>query len=59
MNQRPQDTSAEEPEGGNPHIRFRGWPRPGDQPGLLNRVRHCGGIFAASAATSITMPGRS
>jgi hypothetical protein len=24
------------PEGGNPHIRFRGGPRQGDRPGLLN-----------------------
>jgi len=36
MNKRPQDTSAEEPDGGNPHIRFRGGPRLGDRPGLLN-----------------------
>ncbi len=36
MNKRPQDTSAEEPDGGNPHIRFRGGPRQGDRPGLLN-----------------------
>ena len=36
MNKRPPDTSAEEPDGGNPHIRFRGGPRQGDRPGLLN-----------------------
>jgi hypothetical protein len=36
MTKRPQDTSAEEPDGGNPHIRFRGGPRLGDRPGLLN-----------------------
>ena len=36
MSKRPQDTSAEEPDGGNPHIRFRGGPRQGDRPGLLN-----------------------
>jgi hypothetical protein len=36
MTKRPQDTSAEEPDGGNPHIRFRGGPRQGDRPGLLN-----------------------
>jgi len=36
MNKRPQDTSAEEPDGGNPHIRFRGGPGQGDRPGLLN-----------------------
>ena len=38
MNKRPQDTPAEEPDGGNPHIRFRGGPRLGDRPGLLNRA---------------------
>jgi hypothetical protein len=37
MTKRPQDTSAEEPDGGNPHIRFRGGPRLGDRPGLLNK----------------------
>ena len=37
MNKRPQDTSAEEPDGGNPHIRFRGGPGLGNRPGLLNR----------------------
>ena len=37
MSKRPQDTSAEEPDGGNPHIRFRGGPRLGDRPGLLNK----------------------
>jgi hypothetical protein len=36
MSKRAQDTSAEEPDGGNPHIRFRGGPRQGDRPGLLN-----------------------
>ena len=36
MSKRPQDTSAEEPDGGNPHIRFRGGPGRGNQPGLLN-----------------------
>jgi hypothetical protein len=36
MNTQPQDTSAEEPDGGNPHIRFRRGPRQGDRPGLLN-----------------------
>ena len=38
MSKRPQDTSAEEPDGGNPHIRFRGGPRQGDRPGLLNSL---------------------
>ena len=36
MNKRSQDTPAEEPDGGNPHIRFRGGPGLGNQPGLLN-----------------------
>ena len=38
MTQRPQDTSAEEPDGGNPHIRFRGGPELGNRLGLLNKV---------------------
>lgn len=36
MSERPPDAPAEEPDGGNPHIRFRGGPRQGDRPGLLN-----------------------
>jgi threonine dehydratase len=36
MNEQPQDTSAEEPDGGNPHIRFRGGPGLGNRPRLLN-----------------------
>jgi len=39
MSKRPQDTPAEEPDGGNPHIRFRGGPGRGNQPGLLNSYR--------------------
>jgi hypothetical protein len=38
MSKRPQDTSAEEPDGGNPHIRFRGGPRRGNSLGLLNEA---------------------
>jgi hypothetical protein len=38
MSKRPQDTSAEEPDGGNPHIRFRGGPELGNRLGLLNRL---------------------
>ena len=41
MTKRPQATSAEEPDGGNPHIRFRGGPRQGDRPGLLNIEINC------------------
>src|SRR5437868_2897475 len=39
MSKRPQDTPAEEPDGGNPHIRFRGGPGLGDRPGLLNKLQ--------------------
>ena len=35
MTQRPQDTSAEEPDGGNLHVRIRRGPGRGNQPGLL------------------------
>src|SRR5450631_4410541 len=39
MGRRPQDTTAEEPDGGNPHIRFRRGPERGNPPGLLNSKR--------------------
>ena len=39
MTTRPPDTSAEEPDGGNPHIRFRGGPELGNRLGLLNTNR--------------------
>ena len=39
MGRRPQDTTAEEPDGGNPHIRFRRGPERGNPPGLLNTKR--------------------
>ncbi len=39
MSKRPQDTPAEEPDGGNPHIRFRGGPELGNRLGLLNTAR--------------------
>jgi hypothetical protein len=38
MTRKPQDTSAEEPDGGNLHVRFRGGPGRGNRPGLLNRT---------------------
>ena len=38
MTRDPQDTSAEEPDGGNLQVRFRGGPGRGDRPGLLNSV---------------------
>jgi hypothetical protein len=37
MTKRPQDTSAEEPDGGNLHVRIRRGPGRGNQPGLLNK----------------------
>jgi len=42
MSKQLQATSAKEPDGGNPHIRFRGGPRQGDRPGLLNKRKACG-----------------
>ena len=39
MARKPQDTSAEEPDGGNLHVRFRGGPGRGNRPGLLNADR--------------------
>ena len=36
---RPQDTTAEEPDGGNLHVRIRRGPGRGNQPGLLNRIK--------------------
>jgi hypothetical protein len=36
MTRKPQDTSAEEPDGGNLQVRLRGGPGRGNQPGLLN-----------------------
>ena len=37
MTRTPQDTSAEEPDGGNLHVRIRRGPGLGDRPGLLNK----------------------
>jgi hypothetical protein len=36
MTRTPQDTSAEEPDGGNLQVRFRRGPGRGNPPGLLN-----------------------
>jgi hypothetical protein len=36
MSRDPPDSSAEEPDGGNLHVRFRGGPGRGNPPGLLN-----------------------
>jgi hypothetical protein len=36
MTKVPQDTSAEEPDGGNLQVRLRRGPGSGDRPGLLN-----------------------
>lgn len=38
MDKRPQDTSAEEPNGGNLHVRLRRGPGRGNRPGLLNSL---------------------
>ncbi len=40
MTKVPQDTSAEEPDGGNLQVRFRRGPGSGDRPGLLNSEFH-------------------
>ncbi len=53
MNTQPQDTSAEEPDGGNPHIRFRGGPRLGDRPGLLTRWTQRGAHLLLQARTQV------
>ena len=45
MTQRPQDTSAEEPDGGNLHVRIRRGPGRGNQPGLLNSTLFRPGEF--------------
>ena len=37
MSKRPQDTSAEEPNGGNLHVRLGRGPGRGNRPGLLNK----------------------
>jgi hypothetical protein len=41
MTKRPQDTSAEEPNGGNLHVRLRRGPGRGNRPGLLNSLVCC------------------
>jgi hypothetical protein len=56
MSKRPQGTSAEEPDGGNPHIRFRGGPRRGNRPGLLNNMLCSpGGMTSADAESVLTL----
>ena len=49
MNKRPQDTSAEEPDGRNPHIWFRGGPGLGNRPRLVNNA-----VIAAAPVDSST-----
>src|ERR1700730_1838414 len=51
MNTRPPDTSAEEPNGGNLHVRLRRGPGRGNRPGLLNNTR----LFAAALALALTI----
>ena len=46
MTRKPQDTSAEEPDGGNLHVRFQRGPGRGVRPGLLN-----GQVFAINCVT--------
>ena len=47
MSKRPQDTSAEEPNGGNLHVRFRGGPELGNRLGLLNKRSPSNSVIAA------------
>ncbi|SRR6266404_1008833 len=47
MTKRPQDTSAEEPNGGNLHVRFRGGPELGNRLGLLNNTKFINAIGLA------------
>jgi hypothetical protein len=60
MTRKPQDTSAEEPDGGNLHVRFRGGPGRGDRPGLLNKSwlipLGCMGILTVAQAQEATPP---
>src|ERR1700687_5788833 len=53
MARKPQDTSAEEPDGGNLHVRFRGGPGRGNRPGLLNKAI----IFALARRLQLSLPG--
>lgn len=52
MTRVPQDTSAEEPDGGNLQVRFRRGPGSGDRPGLLNNRKDLIALMAAVAATA-------
>src|SRR6202158_787992 len=53
MARKPQDTSAEEPDGGNLHCRFRGAPGRGNRPGLLNKAI----IFAVARRLQLVLLG--
>ena len=48
----PRDTSAEEPDGGNLHVRFRRGPGPGNRPGLLYKT-----LAAVIALLLVTLGG--
>ncbi len=54
MTKRPQDTSREEPDGKNPHNRFRGGPGLCSRPRLLNKAFH----VCALAASLLPSVGR-
>ena len=55
MSKRPQATLAEEPDGGNPHIRLRGGPREATRPGLLNKIMSvC--VSVATLALAVSLP---
>src|ERR1700738_137895 len=55
MSKQPPDTSAEEPDGGHPHIRFRGGPRQGDRPGLLNTTSFPCSRFRWTLAAGVSL----
>src|ERR1700676_1883294 len=60
MNTRPPDTSAEEPNGGNLHVRLRRGPGRGNRPGLLNKSHSAlavVGLSLAAATLAMAAPG--
>ena len=54
MTKVPQDTSAEEPDGGNLQVRLRRGPGSGDRPGLLNSARTCASSKALRTLAGIS-----
>jgi len=57
MTRDPRDTSAEEPDGGNLQVRFRGGPGSGNRPGLLNKSIRLAFILAAATAIACSDDG--